>query len=40
MEGIIDGPEEECASGWDFITHFPMGVNVLGGIYMYLSYTL
>ena len=27
---------EECASGRDFIivkTHFPMGVNVLGGIY-------
>ena len=27
---------EECTSGRDFIlvkTHFPMGVNVLGGIY-------
>ena len=40
MEEITDGPEEgfyeECASGRDFIlvkTHFPMGVNVLGGIY-------
>ena len=40
MEESTDGPEEgfyeECASGRDFIlvkTHFPMGVNVLGGIY-------
>ena len=41
MEEITDGPEEgfyeECASGRDFIlvkTHFPMGVNVLSGIYL------
>ena len=41
MEEITDGPEEgfyeEC--GRDFIlvkTHFPMGVNVLGGIYLQL----
>ena len=30
---------EECVSGRDFIlvkTHFPMGVNVLGGIYIKL----
>ena len=46
MEESTDGPEEgfseECASGRDFIlrlvkTHFPMGVNVLGGIYVVFS---
>ena len=42
MEESTDGPEEgfyeeyASSSGRDFIlvkTHFPMGVNVLGGIY-------
>ena len=46
MEEITDGPEEgfyeECASGRDFIlveTHFPMGVNVFGGIYIFVRYS-
>ena len=39
-ESIEEGFYEECASGRDFTlvkTHFPMGVNVLGGIYVSLK---